>query len=57
MTHSDRNAAIKRAITEHSRHALASKAAARKSLIDSGIYTAAGQLHPNYGGPAIKRKA
>ena len=57
VTHSDRNEAIKKAIRAHSRKALVDQTSARKSLVDSGIYTAAGDLHPNYGGPAVKREA
>jgi hypothetical protein len=57
MTHSERNQAIKNAILAHSRKALASPEAARSSLIASGIYTKNGDLHPNYGGPALKKKA
>ena len=57
MTHSERNQAIKNAISAHSRKTLSSPAAARRSLIASGIYTKSGDLHPNYGGPAVKKKA
>ena len=57
MTHAERNAAIKLAIIAHSKKALASPAAARRSLIASGIYTKEGQLRPEYGGPPIKAKA
>jgi hypothetical protein len=57
MTHSERNQAIKNAIFAHSQKTLASPAAARRSLIASGIYTKNGDLHPSYGGPAVKKKA
>jgi hypothetical protein len=57
VTHSQRNEAIKLAIKAYSQRALLNRETARKSLIASGIYTASGELQPQYGGPAIKRKA
>jgi hypothetical protein len=57
MTHTERNAAVKMAIEAYSKKALSSKAAARRSLISSGIYTPSGDLKPEYGGPAQRTKA
>ena len=56
MTHSQRNEAIKLAIQAYSQRALENRETARKSLIDSGIYTAAGELQPKYGGPVAKKR-
>ncbi len=54
MTHSERNIAIKSLIADHTRRVTVSKAAARASLIASGIYTKAGNLDPSLGGPMLK---
>jgi hypothetical protein len=57
MTHSERNEAIKKTIAAYSKKSLVDKKTARASLISSGIYTQGGDLHRNYGGPTIKKKA
>ena len=54
MTHSERNTAIKSLIADHTRRVTVSKAAARESLIASGIYTQTGELHASYGGPDVE---
>jgi hypothetical protein len=46
----ERRAEIRKMIERHTQKALASPAAARASLIKTGIYTKDGKLSPNYGG-------
>lgn len=57
MTDAQRHDAIIALIDEHTKKALVSKAAARASLIASGIYTKKGQLRVEFGGPGSKRKS
>ncbi|MFM9852683.1 MAG: hypothetical protein ACKVOJ_07770 [Sphingomonadaceae bacterium] len=54
MTQTERNIAIKSLIAAHTRRITVSKETARASLIASGLYTEAGDLHASLGGPAVK---
>jgi hypothetical protein len=55
MTHDERNASIRETMEAYAKIALVDRASARKSLIESGIYTPSGKLRPEYGGPAIRK--
>jgi len=50
MTQDQIRAAIKKAIEAHTKRVTRSRSAARKSLIDEGVYTKDGLLAPEYGG-------
>ena len=53
MTDEEREA-IRRALEEQTRLHTASSAEARAFLLRSGVYTAKGELTPEYGGPSTK---
>jgi hypothetical protein len=50
MTHAQRNQKILDAIESATKQAMLSKESARKTLIKAGIYTAKGELFPEFGG-------
>lgn len=45
---------IKKLLRDHTKRVCQSPETARRSLIDSGIYTEDGELAPEYGGPERK---
>jgi hypothetical protein len=57
MTHTERNATVSAALAAHATKSKGNKAFARQSLVAAGIYTSAGALRPEYGGPIAKAKA
>jgi hypothetical protein len=57
MTHTERNATVSAALAAHATKSKGNKAFARRSLVAAGIYTNAGALRPEYGGPTTKAKA
>lgn len=54
MTDAERRKAIGKLIAKHTSIHTASKAVARKSLIDGGIYTRKGKLRAEFGGEPKK---
>lgn len=54
MTDEKRRAAIKKLIAERTAANTVSKAVARETLINEGIYTREGKLHIAFGGPRKK---
>jgi hypothetical protein len=50
MTDAERNTEILALIERYTRNATKSKAAARKALIKTGVYTKSGKLSARYGG-------
>ena len=56
MTHEQRNARILDLMKAYTLKNTASREIARASLIAEGIYTADGELAPEYGGPPKERK-
>lgn len=57
MTDEQRRAAIKKLIKDYTAKMTVSKKVARETLISEGIYTANGDLAPEYGGPGKKTKS
>lgn len=57
MTIAQRNAEILKLLKDQTKRNTASKAAARKSLIDAGIYTKKGTLRAEFGGKPKKARA
>jgi len=55
MTQAQRNSAIKQLIKDYTRKNTKTPEAARKALIQEGIYTKDGQLMPQFGGPKLKK--
>jgi hypothetical protein len=56
MTHAQRNQKILKAIEAETKRALASKRAARETLIKEGIYTTKGKLRVKFGGTGSKKE-
>lgn len=56
MTNAKRNEAIQALIKDHTEKHTVSKAAARKALIEEGIYTPEGELRVEFGGAPKKSK-
>lgn len=56
MTDTQRHTAILGLIESYTSANTVSKSAARKALIDEGIYTKRGALSPEFGGPDKKLK-
>ncbi|UZK64823.1 hypothetical protein [Sphingomonas sp. M1-B02] len=50
MTHAQRNAGILKMLEEETKRATVSKATARETLINEGIYTKKGKLRAEFGG-------
>lgn len=57
MTHQQRNSAIIDLLESYTKKNTVSKAAARKALIEEGIYTQKGELRVIFGGERKKAKA
>ena len=57
MTDAQRRAAIRAVIQKRTKAAVKSKAAARKALIEEGIYTRNGNLRREFGGKTSKENA
>lgn len=53
MNGHERNETIKKMIRDHTERVTVSPEAARASLIADGVYTEAGELRPEYGGPSL----
>ncbi len=56
MTDAQRRIAIQKLIEKHTAEHTTSKAAARKSLIEEGIYTKRGALRAEFGGSSKRGK-
>ena len=55
MIHSERNKRILEAIDAKTKRVIASKKAARDSLVEEGIYTKKGKLRAEFGGTERKK--
>lgn len=56
MTNEERRAAVIKALKQYTTANTATPEKARAALIREGIYTKAGRLRPEYGGPENKRR-